>query len=145
MKTTTDLIQDYKILFDEGALTESEFSYLKNQLLKGGDHQYEDDSDVHQTTKEKNLAIRQKKADTVSSGIAKGIAAVIIGGILLLGIIIGKVIIEVLFFDDSGDYVTYYEDDNGDGTLDPGEWNYTEDPDGNIVDIDDDGNNFEFD
>ena len=45
--------------------------------------------------------------------------------------------------DSSPDYETTYQDDNGNGTLDPGEWNYTVDEDGNVVDIDDDGSNFE--
>ena len=39
--------------------------------------------------------------------------------------------------------VTYYQDDNGNGQLDRGEWNYTEDEDGNVVDVDDDLSNYE--
>lgn len=52
----------------------------------------------------------------------------------------------VNFFSDidSGpDYETYYIDDNGNGKLDRGEGNYTTDEDGNVVDWDEDGNNFE--
>ena len=41
------------------------------------------------------------------------------------------------------DYTTYYIDDNDNGKLDRGESNYTEDPDGNVVDWDEDLSNYE--
>lgn len=49
----------------------------------------------------------------------------------------------MLSSSDDSEYTTHYQDDNGNGKLDQGEWNYTVDDNGDIVDIDDDLSNFE--
>ena len=67
--------------------------------------------------------------------------------IVLIVLMIGMIFIGCHNFfsdiDDGPDYETHYIDENGNGKLDQGEDNYTQDEDGNIVDIDDDHSNFE--
>lgn len=93
------------------------------------------------TSKIENNEERKKESkEKAGSIIALVVVLAIIVGICLLGF---KACTWLFSDDDSDDYVTYYQDDNGNGELDQGEWNYTEDEDGNVVDIDDDLSNFE--
>ena len=77
------------------------------------------------------------KMSKIIYGIVGVIVILILFGIIKFGI--------WLFSDiDSGpDYTTYYNDENGNGKLDRGEGNYTTDEDGNVVDWDEDNNNWE--
>lgn len=76
----------------------------------------------------------------------KFIKACLWGIIILIGLALfscGRVIYTALTSpDNSSDYTTYYNDENGNGQLDRGEGNYTVDEDGNVVDWDEDNNNF---
>ena len=88
----------------------------------------------------RNEVKREESQQKAGSIIILVVVFAIIIGILLLGF---KACSWLLSDDTSDDYTTYYQDDNGNGQLDQGEWNYTEDEDGNVVDIDDDLSNFE--
>ena len=136
MKTATDLIRDYKGLLDEGVLSQGEYDFLKNKLMEQGDAKY-DVGGLNIWEKEK-----VQPDGTAAASSAGSIIAVIIMVIIIAAMIAGC---SWLFSDSGGSsptYETYYEDDNGNGKLDKGEFNWTTDGDGQIVDIDFDGNNF---
>jgi hypothetical protein len=173
MKTTAELLKEYKSLYDEGVLSDGEFESLKKQLLAKGNQKYQEKSDI-----EKRNAITNKSSDNnrVISAVSVGSSAsnnsqmntssspstntnaapstsnVDAGTWGCLIVVIAIIVIMLMgcssLLSDSGgsssgDYETYYQDDNGNGKLDRGEWNWTEDSDGNVVDIDNDGSNFE--
>lgn len=133
MKTATDVLQDYKKLYDEGALTDSEYTYLKKHLLDMGNRQLEDLGGYDLTTGEKRRELKSNVTEKIILGVILVVFALIIVGC-------------VNFIRDASsstpDYTTYYDDENGNGEFDKGEWNWTEDEDGNVVDIDNDGSNF---
>lgn len=146
MRSTTGIIQEYKTLFDEGALTSDEYNFLKNALLKQGDRQFEEGDDIFVASRQKIRAKKKDERRRVLSDLAsKAITIAVIAGIIILCIIIFKGCVGFIsdLGSDTPDYETYYQDDNGNGQLDQGEWNYTVDEGGNIVDIDDDLSNFE--
>lgn len=144
MKTTTSLIQEYKGLYDEGTLTLDEYNYLKKHLLDLGDAQFEEEGNILEASRQRvdneKKEEKKRKLSTIGGVIVGIIFVVSILSLLIMGF---KGCAAFFSDDDLGDYETYYEDDNGNGKLDNGEWNYTVDEDGNVVDIDDDLSNFE--
>ncbi len=141
MKTTTDLIREYNILHNQEIITDEEHNYLKKHLLDLGDAKFAEEGDVLDASLQNVAKARKQDAkDTFS----KAIGVLIIGAIIIAIIIGFTSCVGYLFGGSSGpSYETTYQDDNGNGQLDQGEWNYTTDDHGNVVDVDDDLNNFE--
>ena len=133
MKTATEILQDYKRLYDQGALTDPEYSYMKKHLLSMGNRQFEDDKKFKMTS-------AQNKREAKSNIIMKVVVGIIIAVVVF--VVVGCFDFVHNAVDSGPDYNTYYQDENGNGEFDKGEWNWTEDEDGNVVDIDNDGSNF---
>ena len=144
MKSTTDLIQEYKELFDEGVLTLDEYNYLKKHLLDLGDFEFQEEENILDKSSrridEEYRSIKKVERNEMM-GCIGAIACFVL--LIIFAVFIFRGCVDYLGDTDSPDYETYYEDDNGNGELDPGEWNYTVDEDGDVVDIDNDLNNFE--
>ena len=135
---TSELLKEYKQLFDSGAITEEEFAFIKKELMDQGDKEHLSLSEE----KEKADSEREKKkTERGEKGVLIGCAIIMI--VIVVFVLKGCVWLFSDLGSENGNYTTYYQDDNGNGKLDQGEWNYTEDDDGNVVDVDDDGSNWE--
>ena len=173
MKTTAELLKEYKGLHDEGVLSDNEFETLKKQLLAKGNQEYQEKSDIekHNTftnkssdnnrvisavsvcsTSSNNSQMNTSSVQSANTNAAASTSNVDAGTWGCLIVVVAIIVIMLMgcssilsdsFGSSSGDYETYYQDDNGNGKLDKGEWNWTEDSDGNVVDIDNDGSNWE--
>lgn len=133
---TTELISNYKKLYDVGTITSDEYSYLKKHLLDMGNRELDDSGDILLTSGGKD------KLNKTNNKIKIAVFIVIA---ILVAALVGCVNFIKSSTSSGPDYETYYQDDNDNGKLDKGEWNWTQDEDGNVVDIDNDGSNFEFD
>ncbi len=165
MKTTAELLKEYKDLHDCGALSDEEFAELKKQLLAKGNQEYQEKTDISKPNAgtpgnkvKKEPAFEKPSSDTsgasnnpannrtnTQTGVDAGTWGCLIA---ILAIVVFIFIGCSSMLSDSGgsssmEYETYYQDDNGNGQLDRGEWNWTQDSDGNVVDIDNDGSNWE--
>ena len=92
---------------------------------------------------EKQVKVNQRTTERkTDSRMTRLAVVVLVAALICAGFVVYKVIAWFNAPSDD-DYVTYYVDENGNGQLDQGEGNYTVDEDGNVVDTDEDLNNFE--
>lgn len=124
MKTTVDILKEYKALLDEGTITEDEFNRLKSELITKGNFQYKEKNDNVATTAKTNATSNQPKPVNQASKSARSYEAT--EKAVQIGCLLIVIIAVVLFFkgcawllsdnDDPGaslDYGPNYYYDSG--------------------------------